>query len=207
MFHQDILEADYTFVIALSCHNTNLPGSYLSLIHIYLQSMVKWSTQIANMTHYSVESTVSCIFYNLLLYNLQTLTGDKRSMISSTLTLTDKHCQVMGLHPGQFFWQIIKAIQKNAEPIVPRENVLDTLATTLQCFLSTDNFEDALIKAVNKGYDSDTVGNILGGLAGSYYGYQAIPERWLAPLTVKEELMDVVNGFLQLWQQKGFTLN
>ena len=34
-----------------------------------------------------------------------------------------------------------------------------------------------IIKAVNLGGDADTIGAITGGLAGAYYGYDAIPQR------------------------------
>lgn len=36
-----------------------------------------------------------------------------------------------------------------------------------------------IIKIVNLGGDADTIGAIAGGLAGAYYGYDAIPQRWI----------------------------
>jgi ADP-ribosylglycohydrolase len=60
--------------------------------------------------------------------------------------------------------------------------VVDTLEAAVWSLVSTDSFEDALLKAVNLGYDTDTVGAVCGGLAGLHYGYNAIPENWLAVL-------------------------
>ena len=60
--------------------------------------------------------------------------------------------------------------------------VVDTMNTVLHCFSTTDTFEGALVKCVNLGGDADTNAAILGGLAGAYYGYKAIPERWLQAL-------------------------
>ncbi|MNW45576.1 ADP-ribosyl-[dinitrogen reductase] glycohydrolase [compost metagenome] len=61
--------------------------------------------------------------------------------------------------------------------------VLDTLHAAFNAVLTTDSFEKALIKAVNSGGDTDTVGAVTGGLAGAQYGYSNIPKRWLQALS------------------------
>ena len=61
----------------------------------------------------------------------------------------------------------------------PSGYVVDTMKAVLHCFTSTESFEEALIKCVNLGGDADTNAAILGGLAGAYYGYDAIPKRWV----------------------------
>jgi ADP-ribosyl-[dinitrogen reductase] hydrolase len=43
---------------------------------------------------------------------------------------------------------------------------------------NTTSFEDAVVKAVNLGDDTDTVACVAGALAGAIYGIQAIPSRW-----------------------------
>ena len=53
---------------------------------------------------------------------------------------------------------------------------------------TTSNFEEALIKAVNLGGDSDTVGAITGQIAGRIYGVTAIPDRWLKKLKLREDI-------------------
>ncbi len=57
--------------------------------------------------------------------------------------------------------------------------------------ITTDSFESALLKAVNLGDDTDTVGAIAGGLAGLYYGYDAIPEDWLSAIKRREWIEDL----------------
>lgn len=53
--------------------------------------------------------------------------------------------------------------------------VLHTLEASLWCLLTTDTYLAAALKAVNLGADSDTTGAVTGGLAGLYYGLEAIP--------------------------------
>ena len=55
--------------------------------------------------------------------------------------------------------------------------------------LQTDSFEDALVDAVNKGYDADTVGAVTGMLAGRIYGYDAMPKRWTSKLVQHDSLL------------------
>jgi ADP-ribosyl-[dinitrogen reductase] hydrolase len=55
----------------------------------------------------------------------------------------------------------------------------DTLDSALWAFLSTETFEDALVQAVNNGHDADSVGAVCGQIAGAFYGFSAIPERWV----------------------------
>lgn len=68
----------------------------------------------------------------------------------------------------------------------------DTFDAALWAILNTNNFEDALIKAVNLGDDADTVGAVTGQLAGAIYGYKSIPERWLKPLAWKFKIIEYV---------------
>ena len=54
------------------------------------------------------------------------------------------------------------------------------------CFLHTNNYRDAILKAANLGDDADTTAAITGQLAGAYYGVGGIPTDWLDKLTGRE---------------------
>ena len=56
--------------------------------------------------------------------------------------------------------------------------VIYTFECVVHCLLTTDNYEDAVLKAVNLGGDTDTNAAICGGLAGIYYGFESIPIDW-----------------------------
>ena len=51
---------------------------------------------------------------------------------------------------------------------------------------TTDNYKDAVLKAVNLGDDTDTVAAVAGGLAGIMYGMEGIPAEWVDNLRGKE---------------------
>jgi ADP-ribosyl-[dinitrogen reductase] hydrolase len=60
------------------------------------------------------------------------------------------------------------------------------IPTCLYLLLTTDSFEEAVTEVINLGGDADTAGAILGGMAGAYYGIDAIPRRWLEGLQNRE---------------------
>ena len=58
-------------------------------------------------------------------------------------------------------------------------------------FLNNSNVEDIICEAVNLYGDPDTIGAIAGGLAGVYYGYNAIPDRWKDKIIVNDRLKNI----------------
>ena len=67
--------------------------------------------------------------------------------------------------------------------------VVDTLEAAIWYFLNTDSYKDCVLKAVNLGDDTDTVGAIVGGLAGLYYGIDGIPKEWIDIIPKKDWIM------------------
>ncbi|KEF58879.1 uncharacterized protein A1O9_03722 [Exophiala aquamarina CBS 119918] len=80
--------------------------------------------------------------------------------------------------------------------------VVDSIEAALWSFFSTDTFEEGAVLAVNLGDDADTVGAIYGGIAGAYYGFDAIPEQWRRDLR-RKDLLDEVVRKLFLHREKG----
>ena len=75
---------------------------------------------------------------------------------------------------------------------------VSTLQAALWAFHKTENFENALIESVNLGGDADTIGAVCGQIAGAYYGYSAIPERWLAAIKDREKIDKLIDDFIEI---------
>ena len=74
--------------------------------------------------------------------------------------------------------------------------VISTLEAVIWCFLNTENYKEAVLKAVNLGGDTDTIAALTGGLAGLYYGYEQIPNEWINQIANQgliNSLMDKLN--------------
>ena len=71
--------------------------------------------------------------------------------------------------------------------------VVDTLEAALWCFLTTENYRDCVLKAVNLGSDTDTVACVAGSIAGLYYG--EIPEVWIEAVRNRKLVNKVIEKF------------
>lgn len=68
--------------------------------------------------------------------------------------------------------------------------------TALWAFNTTNNLRDAIIACINIGNDADSCGAVAGQLAGSYYGFNAIPKVWLKDLYMFDKLEAFTEKFL-----------
>lgn len=73
--------------------------------------------------------------------------------------------------------------------------VVSTLEAALWCLLNTNDYKSLVLKAVNLGDDTDTVGAVAGGLAGIIYGVESIPVEWLDTLKRRDYLEQLAENF------------
>lgn len=66
--------------------------------------------------------------------------------------------------------------------------VVHSLQTALHDGLVSDSAEEAIVTAVNRGGDTDTIGAIAGAVAGARFGASQLPDRWLNAIDETDEL-------------------
>ena len=70
----------------------------------------------------------------------------------------------------------------------------ETLAIAIYCSLKYCNdFEKAIISAVNHSGDSDSTGSVTGNIVGAYLGYHKIPEKFVASLELKRITLEIAD--------------
>ena len=103
-----------------------------------------------------------------------------------------------GLEPELRFYERLKNLkyfsQLDRDEINSSGYVVDTLEAVIWCLVTTNTFKESLVKAVNLGLDTDTIAALTGGIAGLYYGYEAIPEEWIEVLKQREKLKNIAHG-------------
>lgn len=150
--------------------------------------------QVSSLTHRHIRSVIACFYYlefarqllekkhPLEIYiNLQSLITDFITSIPNT-----------GFELGLFDRLLKQNIfELNEDSIYSDGYVLHTLEASIWCLLTTNNYKDAVLKAVNLGQDTDTTGAVTGGLAGLYYGMDTIPASWLTQLARIDDIVDL----------------
>jgi len=71
--------------------------------------------------------------------------------------------------------------------------VVHSLQTALHDGLSADSAEEAIVTAVNRGGDTDTIGAVAGAVAGARFGASQLPSRWLSAIDKTGELEELAN--------------
>lgn len=126
---------------------------------------------VSAITHAHDISKEACVLYVDIAKKL--LAGEKLTNI------------LRGLEVDAPFDWIPSIAERTEDEIRSSGYVVDTLEAALWALVTTNSYEAAVLKAVNLGSDTDTVGAVTGGLAGIIYGYDAIPDKWIDKLKGK----------------------
>ena len=146
---------------------------------------------VGGLTHAHIRSNIACGLYFFMAKYILFREGSLQESILEGLTqgfafyesyLADKE----NLHYYDRLKDLKTFKSLPAEKIKSTGYVVDALEAAVWSLITTDSFDQALLKAVNLGDDTDTVGAIAGGLAGLYYGYDSIPEEWLSAIKRRE---------------------
>jgi ADP-ribosyl-[dinitrogen reductase] hydrolase len=146
---------------------------------------------VSSITHGHIRSVIACFYY--LEFARQIFEGkDKFEIYRNLQKEVINHLASLSINPTEIalFNRLLKNdIQNlNEDQILSSGYVLHTLEASIWCLLTTDNYKDAVLKAVNLGSDTDTTGAVTGGLAGLLYGLENIPEKWLQQIAKYNEI-------------------
>jgi ADP-ribosyl-[dinitrogen reductase] hydrolase len=149
------------------------------------------SPVLSRITHGHPDCEWACVFINVLITHL--LAGKNASdSVEATYEACDNASPELKARIGY-------AMMPKCETS-PTGWVLDTLEVALWSFLHTSSFEAALLVAVNRGADADTVGAVTGAIAGARYGMSGIPSRWLTQVKESAFLIHYADRLLELAQ-------
>ena len=159
---------------------------------------------VSALTHAHARSKVGCFIYTKLIEDLLCCDDDdKLDVVKKSLMNTKEILENMedpqirnAIGVYERMWEVEDFQMQKEDNIKSSGYVVDTLEASVWCFLNTDNYKDCVLKAVNLGDDTDTVGAVAGGLAGLYYGLEAIPENWIEILPRKDWIMELANEMI-----------
>ena len=168
-------------------------GSLMRILPLAFFPGVDYSTieNVSGLTHAHYRSKIACVLYIEI----------AKSMIENELTI-DEHirnsCEKIKEHYKDN--EEIEHFQRIFDDDWTGEirsggYVIDSLESTIYCLKTTDNYKDAVLKAVNLGGDTDTTAAICGGLAGIYYGYDEIPIDWIESIPKIDKVLSLCEKY------------
>ena len=150
-----------------------------------------WIHEVSALTHNHLRSQIACgIYYYMIKAILEqggSLTERLQAGVDEAVEYYEKICGQELAHYKRLF--VLKDFAKMPEEEIKSSGyVVDSLEAAVWSLITENSFEGALLKAVNLGDDTDTVGAIAGGLGALYYGYEDIPAEWLEVIVKREEI-------------------
>lgn len=147
--------------------------------------------QVSSITHGHIRSAIACFYY--LEFAKQLSEGkDKFEIYKSLQTEITNHLTSLSINPTEIakFDRLLKndIYELHEDEIQSSGYVLHTLEASIWCLLTTDNYKESVLKAVNLGSDTDTTGAVTGGLAGLLYGLDNIPTNWIKQIARKDDI-------------------
>ncbi|MCX5808187.1 MAG: ADP-ribosylglycohydrolase family protein [Proteobacteria bacterium] len=177
-------------------------------VGIYLHSpvpeLLNKVHKASSLTHRHPRSLMACGFYCLMAVSL--LKGaNPQDAYTYAIGQFKKHYTKC---PYTYEFTHFERILSGAIASLPERKikssgyVIHTLEASLWCFLTTNSFPEAVLKAINLGEDTDTTGIVTGGLAGIYYGFETIPQEWLNAIVRKDDIAQLFEKYLAFRSEK-----
>jgi ADP-ribosyl-[dinitrogen reductase] hydrolase len=144
------------------------------------EQLVAVSRQSSQITHADPRCTYGCAILNLTLAGLS---RDAETPLQDALDYVDTSA------PDELVAALSPIAQGDRlETVETSGYVVHSLQAALHDGLRCDSAEEAIVMAVNRGGDTDTIGAIAGAVAGARFGGSELPERWVSVLDEAAEL-------------------
>jgi ADP-ribosylglycohydrolase len=155
--------------------------------------------EVSSITHSHEVSILSCYIY--VQFACKLLEGKNRNEAYKYIQEID----YSKFKPETLdtFSRIIKSDIRNLteDEIKSSGYTVDTLEAALWVYMNSNDYNNAILKAVNLGDDTDTVAAVTGGLLGIEYGVESINQNWINGLQNIEFITDICNKFNETTKQ------
>lgn len=182
--------------------NENGNGSLMRILPVALYayskniddiSIRKLTNEVSSLTHAHEVSRLGCYIYVQFIINL--LKGKTKEEAYKHIQYLDYSAYDM--HSLKLYTRILdEQIEvQRLDQIKSTGYIVDTLESAIWIFMNAQHYKEAIIASTNIGGDTDTIGAIVGSMAGIYYGFDSIPSSWLDKLQRKDYLIELVDRF------------
>jgi ADP-ribosylglycohydrolase len=172
-----------------------VPIRFANLFPGQLDELVTYCVDSSRPTHASPQCLSACAYFGLILAGL--IHGlDRDEALAPTWEPLAQLKRLHPLHPEILEVADGSFRRKRPPEIVGSGYVVKSLEAALWAFRDAEDFQDAVLKAVNLGDDADTTGAICGQLAGAYWGELGIPVEWREELA-RSDMIELPQGYAE----------
>ena len=169
-------------------HDEILTDRVMTIIH-----------NVSSLTHAHNRSKIACGIYVLI--GIEILHGsDLKTAIKTGIQKADEYYSSKEDYKQEMQDKFADILRDDfadfpEDEIKSDGYVVHSLEAALWCLLNTTDYKSCVLKAVNLGGDTDTIGAIAGGLAGLAYGFDSIPSEWVETLLGKSTIDYMIETF------------
>jgi len=176
-----------------SDEHSNGNGSLMRILPIALvgrghddRTLVDQAAEASAVTHAHPRCRVTCALYTLLARNLLAGERDRETAFSRAVA------SLKPLLPDE--WRADCEILMSFPEPGGSGYVVDCFWSAWEAFSGSGNYRETIERAIRYGHDTDTTACVAGGLAGIYWGIDAIPAEWLEGMRGREVVEPLVSG-------------
>jgi ADP-ribosylglycohydrolase len=159
-----------------------------------LDARVRTVTEVSSITHGHRTSIISCMIYVEVAICLLQGISLPEALLRVGKTMGQLNFPSRDLiRFNRIFSRDFSSL--SIEEIHSSGYVVHTLEASIWSLLTSESYDEAVLKAVNLGEDTDTTGAVTGGLAGIQYGVGQIPADWIEQLARLDDVMELCSKF------------
>jgi ADP-ribosylglycohydrolase/ADP-ribose pyrophosphatase YjhB (NUDIX family) len=163
---------------------------------------IEHAGESSKTTHGNIECVDACRYFAALLVGAvhgrskKELLSSSFSPVDGLWTTAPLSAKVAAVAAGSFH-------AKNPPAIRGTGYVVECLEAALWAFATTNDFESAVLAAVNLGDDADTTAAVCGQLAGAFYRVKDIPQHWLERLAKLDIIIKLATALTKMGDPFG----
>lgn len=154
--------------------------------------------KVSGLTHAHLISKIACVYYVYIGMYLMVY-RDKNEAIEDAIKAVDEYYKDT-VYPDTRLESLSRVFTLSEEDIKSSGYVVDSLEASIWCLYNSNSYTEAVLRAVNLGEDTDTIGAITGSLAGLFIGGEHLPKEWVDSLQAKDKILQIVDRFYEQYK-------
>lgn len=154
--------------------------------------------KVSGLTHAHLVSKIACVYYVYIGMYLMVY-SDKNEAMEDAIKAVDEYYKDT-VYPDTRLGSLNRVFTLSEEDIKSSGYVVDSLEASIWCLYNSNSYTEAVLRAVNLGEDTDTIGAITGSLAGLFIGGDNLPKEWVDSLQAKDKILQIVDRFYEQYK-------